>query len=562
MYKAIAKKDDTGLIERGDGFELIESGEDDADISNILIKGDNLLALNTLKKIFDKKPDEEKVKCIYIDPPYNTGSAFEHYDDNLIQSQWLSLMRDRLTILSGLLSNSGSIFVQISDKNEGHLRLLLDEVFGKDNFVNKITVKTKSPSGFQSVNAGVFETAEYILFYSKNKTELEFTTLYIESKYDQNYKFIIENYQEPFAQWHIASLTEYFAKELGYTNFKEAQRDLGKETFAKKVADFAIDNAERVFRFTEIDDNGASKETVELKNKSKLQLGKVFRQERENYSDRFIYEGKEIAFYSKKIKTIDSKRVPTVQLTNIWTDIPYEGISREGSVIFQQSKKPEKLIQRILELTTVEKDLVLDCFGGSGTTFAVAHKMNRRWIGVEIGDHADTHIVKRLKSVISGEDQSGISKTVEWKGGGGFKYYHLGESIIKYDESGRGDFNWSLGEIFIQESLLQSYDYLLDEKISIGAGGIEIHEKNYSVGYKNVGNSRDSLIITLCSPAEGNDTISLEEIKHIYNTVKKAHNSQNVTIFTNRGVEIAYEDKPEDLEIVKIPHAIFAELER
>ncbi len=146
-------------IQKGTLFEKIyeveESDKDDPEIKNILIKGDNLLALNTLKKHFDKLPDEQKVKCIYIDPPYNTGSAFENYDDNLAHSEWLTLMRDRLILLKDILCNAGAIFIQVDDNEDSYIKIILDEIFGRDNFINKITIKVKSPSGFKTVNLGV-----------------------------------------------------------------------------------------------------------------------------------------------------------------------------------------------------------------------------------------------------------------------------------------------------------------------------------------------------------------------------------------------------------------------
>jgi adenine-specific DNA-methyltransferase len=186
-----------------------------------------------------------------------------------------------------------------------------------------------------------------------------------------------------------------------------------------------------------------------------------------------------------------------------------------------------------------------------------------KWIGTEIGKQADTHIVKRLVNVISGKDQTGISKEFEWKGGGSFKYYHLGESIIKLNEDGTGDFNWSLGKEFIQESFLTSYDYIIDTSIDFKEGELFADKKHQPlVGVQTIGTKKRVAVITLNEPKGKLETLSYEEMQSIYKTVKKKFTPEYINIFTNRGIEIAYDSKPDDLEVVKIPNAIFAELEK
>lgn len=562
-YVAVSKDKEGSLPGMASEFEVVELNQDDPTIENILIKGDNLLALNTLKKIFDNKPEEEKIKCIYIDPPYNSGSAFKDFNDNFENSEWLTLMRDRLILLRELLSNTGVLFIQISDKQVGYLQVLLDEVFGRNNFINKIAVRTKSPSGFQTVNLGVFETAEYILLYGKDKQQFTYIPQFTECPYDTNYnKIIIDKTLSP-DKWEIQNLIDYVAIKEGYTDSNAFKKKVSKQEAERLLGEYAKKYANSVFRLTAISDTGAGKETVQLKHESKEKEGKILTQVREGYSDRYILNGQELAFYSKKIKNINGVDVPTIPLTNIWTDIAWEGISTEGGVEFKKSKKPERLIQRIYEMSTNENDYILDCFGGSGTSFAVAHKLRRKWIGIELGLHSETLIINRLKSILSGKDTSGITKDANWQGGGSFKYYNLGESIIKLSEDGTGDFNWKLGKEFIQESFLSSYDYNIDNSIDFQEGELFTNKKHQPlVGIQTVGTKKRVGVITLNEPKGTLETLSYEEMQSIYKTIKKKYSPEYINIFTNRGIEIAYDSKPEDLEVVKIPNAIFAELEK
>lgn len=392
------------------------------DTDNLIIKGNNLLALHSLKKRF-----AGKVKLIYIDPPYYFTKKKKEdtfpYNSNFKLSTWLTFMKNRLEIAKDLLSDDGAIFVQISDDGVGELHVLLKEIFKKENFINKITLKTKSPSGFASVNPGVFETAEYILSFAKDKTKWKYNTQYVRSDYDPNYKFYILNKNEDYSNWEIENIGEYVAKKQGFKNKKEAKQNLGGVIFDNLVADFALKNAESIYRETSINDN-ASSVLVDLRNKSKYATETIFFQSRENNYDVYVKNGQELTFYSKKIREIDGERVPSIQLSNIWMDTPYEGIAKEGRVTLKGGKKPEKLIRRIIELATDRGDLVLDYHLGSGTTAAVAHKLNRQYIGFEQLDYGENDSIARLERVIQGES-SGISKTVNWSGGGSFVYAEL-----------------------------------------------------------------------------------------------------------------------------------------
>lgn len=406
-----------------DGVEqnVTEFNEND----NLIIKGNNLIALSSLKSRF-----KGKVKCIYIDPPYYFKKKKKEdtfaYNSNFKLSTWLVFMKNRLELARELLSEDGSIFVQISDDGVAELHMLMKDIFNKgseDNFLNKITVKTRSPSGFASVNAGVFETAEYIISFAKDKKKWVGNPQYVEAPYDTNYKWFIKNIDDDYKKWEIVSIRDFIAQSKGYKDSKEILKNIDKITFDKMIADFALKNNESVYRLTEIG-NDAGKAVVDAREQSKKNPDDILRVERDNQYTVYIHKGQEIAFYSKKVKEIDGKKVPTIQLSNIWMDTPYEGIAKEGGVTLKGGKKPEKLIQRILELASNENDLVLDFFLGSGTTCAVAHKLNRRYIGVEQLDYIQDKTVKRMQSVVQGE-LSGISKAVNWAGGGSFVYTEL-----------------------------------------------------------------------------------------------------------------------------------------
>jgi len=325
------------------------------------------LALHTLKKQF-----RGKVKLIYIDPPYNTGSDSFGYNDSFSRSAWLTFMKNRFEIARELLSKDGAIVVQISDKHVGYLHVLMDEIF-PEGFINKIAVKTRSPSGFKTVNQGVFESAEYLLIYGKNRKLWKCNPQYEVSEYDENYSFQITNIDASCNKWKVINIKEVVASEHGYKDVRKAKKKLGATVFLAELAQYALKNAKSVFRFTEIN-RDAGKDTLKLKEISINEADKVFMLERENLSPRYILNGKEIAFYSNKVREIDGISAPTTMLTNIWTDIPWEGIASEGKVKLKKGKKPERLLRRLIDMATDNpNDVVLDFYLGSGTTATVAH---------------------------------------------------------------------------------------------------------------------------------------------------------------------------------------------
>ena len=428
---------------------------------NRLIFGDNLLALKALESEYIGK-----VKCIYIDPPFNTGAMFEHYDDGIEHSLWLQQMRDRLIILHKLLDPTGVFWAHIDDKESAYLRVLCDEVFGRNNFLNMIVVKTSDPSGHKTVNPSPYSQTEYILMYAKDRFQYKYEQKYVASAYDTGYSRFILNHDKPYKEWKIVGLNEYLAKKLGFENTRNARKKLGRVGFEALIAEFALENAQAVFQPTAISD-AAGRQIVEIRDISLKKPADVFYIKRDNYEDIYVLNGRQVYFYSSKVKEIDGESTPAKPLTNLWTDIPYNGIANEGGVEFKNGKKPEKLIQRCIELSTSPGDLVLDSFAGSGTTGAVAHKMGRRWIMVELGEHCHTHIIPRLHKVIAGDDPGGISKTVDWQGGGGFRYYRLAPSLLEKDRWGNWVINQTYNAAMLAEALckLEGFTYAPSDSI-------------------------------------------------------------------------------------------------
>jgi Adenine specific DNA methylase Mod len=383
---------------------------------NKLIFGDNLLALKALEQEYTGK-----VKCIYIDPPYNTGNAFEHYDDGLEHSLWLSLMRDRLILLRNLLSEDGFIFVQIDNNEMAYLKVLLDEVFGRNRFVNDIVWKRRG--GSANPTSRLNNVVDYILWYSKS---------------------------DSYAINHIFSLDD----------------DNTKEYIEK--------------RFNNIDENGRKfmKSPIQSPNyrPNLIYDYKGYKTPKKGYSisrevmEKWDAEGK-LCFPDSKDKNINRKiyldEYKGQPVGNLWSDIKVINPMSIERTTFEGGQKPEALIERVIALSTNPGDLVLDSFGGSGTTAAVAHKMGRRWIMVELGEHCHTHIIPRLKKVIDGEDQGGISKSVNWQGGGGFRYYKLAPSLIEYDRFGQPVINKEFNAEMLAEAVckLEGFTYAPSDTI-------------------------------------------------------------------------------------------------
>ena len=425
---------------------------------NRLIFGDNLLALKALEQEFSGK-----VKCVYIDPPFNTGEAFEHYDDGLEHSIWLDLMAQRIRAIHNLLASDGTLFIHIDDNELGYLIALCDEIFGRANRVNIITFKQSSASGPKSINPGLVTTANYIVFYAKNKSSWSPNRIYQAVPRDDRYGSFIENYESDFSEWRLCTLREAFSKSCSAT-WNEVRAKFA-ERLESELNKFVLANRDKVVQLASVREKDINEEARNALFRSRDYPGVVTRSARDGKEDYYFLNGKQVLFYRNKVKNVGGAETSALAASNIWDDLLSNNVHQEGGVSFPKGKKPEALLERIFSFATNPGDLVLDSFGGSGTTGAVAHKMGRRWIMVELGEHCHTHITPRLKAVVDGGDLGGITKAVAWQGGGGFRYYRLAPSLIVNDRWGNPVINPEYNSAQLTEALckLEGFSYLPSE---------------------------------------------------------------------------------------------------
>ncbi len=385
---------------------------------NLIIRGNNLLALASLEKRY-----LGQVKCVYIDPPYNTGDDGFGYNDRFNHSSWLTFMKNRLELAQKLLKKEGAIFVQIDHHELGYITVLMDEIFGVENKVQVIAVKTASPAGFKTVNPGPIDVTEYILFYTKNKPFFNFKKGYVPVGYNRNYNLVVDK-NEDVKKWAFRSIKDVVIEDAGFESEKEAKKQYGtswRVILEHLIEEYAFNHAENV---VSIRDPHKPTDTVKRLMNESRNVDYVLEYKREDGTSAYIYKGGALAFYSNKMRVLDGEMAVTELLSDFWSHISWAGIANEGGVKLKNGKKPEKLIKQILELSTEPGDIVLDYHMGSGTTCAVAHKMGRRYIGCEQLDYGGNDAVVRLQNVISG-DATGISKAVGWNGGGAFVYCEL-----------------------------------------------------------------------------------------------------------------------------------------
>ena len=305
-------------------------------------------------------------------------------------------------------------------------------------------------SGPKAINPGIVTIANYLLIYAKVKSQWRPNRVLKPLERDTRYSKFIENIDENFSRWKLVGLREAFARSREMT-VAQLRDELGDD-YEDALNDFVLENAGRVVRTARVKDKDVNENAREALQQSRDTPGTVFCSAREHRSDYFFFNGEQLLFYSNKTHIIDGRNVAGEVLSNIWDDLLSNNLHNEGGVSFPKGKKPEGLIKRIFELVTKRGDLVLDSFAGSGTTGAVAHKMGRRWIMVELGQHATTHIVPRLKAVVDGTDSSGITKAVSWKGGGGFRYYRLAPSLLEKDRWG----NWVISNTYNPHMLAEA----------------------------------------------------------------------------------------------------------
>lgn len=405
----------------------------DPNTENMLIHGDNLLALKALENDYSGK-----IQCIYVDPPFNTGQAFDFYDDDLEHSIWLDLIYKRIKILYGLLKEDGLFWIHLDDVEVHYCKIMLDEIFNRSNFVSHITYERSAVAGLGQ-GGYLVNTTEHILLYKKSilpeKENLSYADLGLN---------IIKRYNHYVSNFGTRKLVkEFVAKSNGEKVKIYEHSDVEIETISLKnitereeeIRQQFVKHIDTLFR-----GNRVQKEN-EFQNDiiAGMEKGKFYsvdyvpsRGKYRNQETTLYYSNCELLSWLKDTSSVEDGRITKSQkMTTLWKhgEIPKADIANEGGVYFPRSKKPEQLLKRIIEMSTKEGDYVLDSFLGSGTTAATAHKMGRKWIGIEMGEHAYSHCQKRLCNVIDGE-QTGISKSVNWHGGGGFKFYELAEPLL------------------------------------------------------------------------------------------------------------------------------------
>jgi adenine-specific DNA-methyltransferase len=381
---------------------------DGDEFDNILVHGDNLLGLRALAPEY-----LDSVMCAYIDPPYNTGSAFDEYEDGLEHSLWLSLIRERLEVIKTLLHPEGTIWINIDD-NEGHyLKVLCDEIFGRRNFVS--TVIWQKKYGPKADTRHISSSHDFILVYAKDIERAKIKRLPKGEKQTSRY---VNKDGDPRGPWKAGDVLrnevrDYAVFPVTLPSGREVWPSAGtswrftKDKFAELIAD------NRIWFGVDGDARPALKR-----------------------------------FLSEVSDTIPAESIWGYDAVGHNDEAKKESKALFGDRVFS-TPKPERLIQRVLEIATDEGDLVLDSFAGSGTTGAVAHKMSRKWIMIELGDHCETHVVPRLKKVIDGTDPGGVTKAVEWKGGGGYRYFRLAPSLLEKDQFGQ----WVISKAYNPEML-------------------------------------------------------------------------------------------------------------
>ncbi|CCN21684.1 site-specific DNA-methyltransferase [Pseudomonas aeruginosa] len=403
---------------------------------NRLIFGDNLLALKALEYEFTGR-----VRCIYIDPPYNTGSAFAQYEDGLEHSIWLGLIRERLTLLRNLLSKDGSCWIQLDDNEAQYCKVLADEIFGRDNFIANV-VWNKSYA--VRSNAQFFSSAhEHILVYAKDRAHLRLNQFGRSAKQTERYS---NPDNDPRGPWQSVTMTislvggargRQYAKTGVSENIFEVKSPSGKVFLPPPNRCWSRNPS----GFKKLDAEGR------------------------------IYWGTS-GENAPRLKMYLSEAAEGVMPTTLWADGAEFGHNQDGirelralDVGDFPTPKPEKLISQVISLASDPGDIVLDSFAGSGTTGAVAHKMGRRWLMVELGEHCHTHILPRLRKVIDGEDGGGVTESVGWEGGGGFRYYSLAPSLIINDRWGNPVINPEYNAAQLAEALakLEGFSYAPSE---------------------------------------------------------------------------------------------------
>ncbi|WP_349507898.1 site-specific DNA-methyltransferase [Agrobacterium pusense] len=458
------------LIGQGDFLNEEVVGNVPPTFNNRLVHGDNLLAIKALEHEFSGK-----FRCIYVDPPYNTGQAMPDYDDGVEHSLWLSLMRERFEGLRTLLRNDGVFLCQLNDEEMAYAKILLDEVFGRSNFLNHVSVRMKQTAGASGggEDKRLKKNTEHILIYAKDKIGTDGFTKFNDVFEEEDLFEVIEEMRAEGKSWKYTRVLVELGKRTFFTRTEDGSGEpidvyIHNQVIIKPITTLAAEEGiterecyvkyfDRVFR----DTNAQSSIRTRVMEVASGQ-GDFFSIDyvprsgrRKGQKTTLYYKGVNcdlIAWLSDVAVKKKNRIVKLEKAGTYWEGFPLNNLTKEGGVLFPKGKKPEALLQRVLELCTDPGDWVLDTFAGSGTTGAVAHKMRRQWVMVELGPHCHTHIVPRLKRVIDGQDTAGITKAVGWTGGGGFRFMRLAPSLLKRDKWN----NWVINPDYNAEMLTEA----------------------------------------------------------------------------------------------------------
>lgn len=531
-----------------------EKSYGEKDSGNLLIHGDNLLALKALEKDY-----AGRIKCIYIDPPYNTGSAFEHYNDNLEHSIWLDLMYKRLVILKRLLSENGIIFIQIDDNEMAYLKVICDEVFGRSNYLNTISVKMKNIAGASGggEDKRLKKNVEYIICYTNNYQKFK----WLRNAYSQTEIYdLVQKYKQEGISWkytsvlynpgkeeYICSTVDGDGNEIKIYNrinyeFKSISQISKEEGISEKEVYYkymkyihttAMPQSSIRPRVMEELNNIEHNDLISIKYVPKTGKNKGKEYEQFYKGDKFrlltwlndVCEFKDGIWYKKDLQG------------TLWDGINLNNLTKEGNVVFPNGKKPEALLERILMMCTDENDYVLDSFLGSGTTIAVAHKMNRKWIGIEMGNHINTHVIPRLKSIIDNNDSYGVYNYDKTDYLNGFNYYELAPTLIKTD-------------MFEQEIINSKYDEkMLSEAVALHEG-FDYEPSQECYWKQSKGNEKSYLYVTTNFVGEAT-----------LNNIKSELNDDEYLIIACTSYDENIENKYKNIKIKKIPEMLLSQCE-
>lgn len=510
---------------------LIEDREKsygDAEAENMLIHGDNLLALKALEQKFTGM-----IKCIYIDPPYNTGNAFDHYDDNLEHSTWLSLMKPRLEIMKKLLRSDGFICCHIDDSEGHYLKVLMDEVFGRSNYMTTLYVRVRYPDKTLKSDMDYHKEIEQIHVYRKaygakpirNKEEVGFDkfNFYINEK-SSGKEITLGNKKVVVFEKDQYEIVKKDGSEYGLKEIWASGSILDGNSSGRFFRDYLTGRYEEdgygvLYKVFGIGDDRFDYRYFTGPNRVGATKGKY-------------YQGVPV----NQLNSSENYRETPI---NSFYDMAasFGNCRTEGGVGFRSGKKPEALLEIIMKHFSNEGDFVLDSFLGSGSTASVAHKMNRKWIGIELGEHCFTHCIPRLQSAIDGKDNTGISKEVKWQGGGGFKFYELAPSLLKKDKFG----NLVIDERYNNEMLAaamckqEGFTYKPDSEV--------FWKQGYS--YEN-----DFIFTTT-------NLITPEYIDGIYNEMKQDES----LLICCKAYQASCEGRYSSINIKKIPQMLFGRCE-